>query len=67
LKKELLRIWELNMTYIIQLVIFTMSIIPNKLHESLKLLNLHPTLDILMQAAVIFNTCCIVRKFLAEK
>ena len=31
----------------------TMGIIPNKLHESLKLLNLRPTLYILTQNAVI--------------
>jgi hypothetical protein len=67
LTEALIRIWQLKMAYIIPLAQFTTGIIPNKLHESLKLLNLHPTLYILMQEAVISNTHCIVRKFLAEQ
>jgi hypothetical protein len=55
------------MAYIIPPVLSTTGIIPNKLHESLKLLNLFPALYIQMQKAVILNTCDIVRKFLAEK
>jgi len=43
-----------------------MAIIPNQLHEGLKLLSLRPTLYVLMQKAVILNTWRIVRKFLAE-
>jgi len=38
-----------------------------RLHGSLKLLNIRPALHILMQKAVIHNTCRIVRKFLAEQ
>jgi len=52
--------------YVIPLVLSTKGIIPNKLHECSKLLNLRPALYILGQKAVIFNTCQIVRKFLAE-
>jgi hypothetical protein len=39
--------------------------IQHKLHKSMKLLNHCPVLYILMQKAVILNTCGIVRKFLA--
>jgi hypothetical protein len=46
-------------------ILSTMGIIPNKLHKSLKLLNLRPGLYILMQKAVILNIYHIVRKFLA--
>jgi hypothetical protein len=67
LKEGLISIWQLKMAYIIPLVLSTMGIIPNKLHESLELLNLCPALYILMQKAVKLNTCHIVRKFLAEK
>jgi hypothetical protein len=49
------------------LVLSTMGIIPNKLHENLKLFTLPPALYILMQKAVILNTCHIVRKCLAEQ
>jgi hypothetical protein len=66
LKEELIRIWQLKTACVITLVLSTTGIIPNKLHESLKLLNLHPALYIHIQKAVILNTCCIVRKFLAE-
>ena len=40
------------------LYIPTTGIIPNKLHETLKLLNLRPGLHILAQKAIILNTCC---------
>ena len=53
LKEELTRIWHLNIVYVVPPVLFTMGIIPNKLHNSLKLLSLYPGL---MQKAVIFNT-----------
>jgi hypothetical protein len=67
LKKGLLKTWYLKTVYIIPLVLSTMGIIPNKLHESLKLLNLHPGLYILMPEAVILNPCHIVRKLGAEQ
>jgi hypothetical protein len=68
-KEELMRIlvWQLTTVYIIPLVVSTTGISPNKLHESLKLPNLHPALYILMQKTVILNTRRIVRKFLAEQ
>jgi hypothetical protein len=43
------------------------GIISDKLHDSLKLLNLRPALYILMQKAVILNACLIVRTLLAEQ
>jgi len=48
------------------LVLSTTGIIPNKLHESLKILNLRPALYTVMQKAVKLITYRIVRKFLAE-
>jgi hypothetical protein len=43
------------------------GIILNKLHDSLKLLNLRPALYIPMQKAVILNTCRIARKFFSQQ
>jgi len=40
---------------------------PNKLHDSLKLLNLRPAVCILIKKTVILNICRIVRKFSAEQ
>lgn len=48
-------------------VLPTTGIIPNKLHESLKLLNLHPALYILMLEPVILNKDHTVRTFLVEQ
>ena len=66
LKDELIRMWQLKTAYIRPLVLSTTGIITNKLHESLKLLNLRPALYILMPIAVILDTRRIVRMFLAE-
>jgi hypothetical protein len=63
LKEELTKTWQLKTAYVVPLVLPTTGIIPNKLHESLKLLNPHPGLYILMHKAVILNTW----KFLAEQ
>jgi hypothetical protein len=57
LKEELIRIRLLKTSRITSLVLSTEGIIPNKLHESLKLLNLRASVYILMQKAVIINTC----------
>jgi predicted methyltransferase MtxX (methanogen marker protein 4) len=66
LKEELTRIWQLKRAYIIPLVLSTTGIIPKKkIHENLKLLNLAASLYII-QKAVIFKTCRVVRKFLTE-
>jgi hypothetical protein len=59
-------IWQLNTVYIIPLVQPTTAVILNKLHYSLKLLNLRPAVYIPLQPAAILITCSIVRKFLAE-
>ena len=67
LKEKLIGIWKLKTACIIPPVLSTTGIIPNKLHESFKLLNLRPALYILIQKAVIFNICRTVRKFLAEQ
>ena len=53
--EELTSHLQLQTTYIIPLVLSTSGMIPNELHESLKLLNLPPALYIVMQKAVIFH------------
>jgi hypothetical protein len=55
LREELTRIWQLNAVHIVPLVLSTTGIIPDKLHDSLKLLNLRSGLYILMQKAIILN------------
>jgi hypothetical protein len=55
LKEAVIRIWQLKMAYKIPLTLLTTSIVPNKLHDILKLLNHHPDLYILMQKAVIIT------------
>jgi hypothetical protein len=48
LEEKLTRIWQLNAVYIEPLVASTKGIIPNKIHNSMKLLYLCPGLYILM-------------------
>ena len=61
--------WQLKTVYVIRLVRCTAATIPNKLYESLKLLNLRRALYILMQKTAILNTRTyrIIRKFLTEE
>jgi len=51
--EELTSHLQLQTTYIIPLGLSTSGMIPDELHESLKLLNLRPALYIVMQKAVI--------------
>jgi hypothetical protein len=60
LKEELLTRWQLKTAYVIPLVLSTVGIIPNKLHDSLKLLNHRPAMCIPMQTAEILSMCRIV-------
>jgi hypothetical protein len=55
-----------NAVYIAPLVLSKMGSMPNKLHDTLKLLNLCPGLYTLMQKAVMLNMCHVVKKFLVE-
>ena len=64
--EEFIRIWQLQLAYIIPLVLSTTCIIPNLSHEILILLNLRLALYIAMQTAVIINTCRIASKFLEQ-
>jgi hypothetical protein len=59
--------WQLETACIIPRVLSTTGIIPSKLRRSFKSLDLRRAVHILMQKAVILNTCRIVRKFLAEQ
>jgi len=67
LREELIRICQLITDFEIPLLLSTRIIIPNNLHESLKVLNLAPALYIIMQKALVLSTCNTVRKFLAEQ
>jgi hypothetical protein len=67
LKDDLTRIWQLKTPCIIPPVLSTKGAIPNKLHESLKLLNFRPDLFIYSNAESRNNTCRVVRKLLAEQ
>jgi hypothetical protein len=51
--------------YIAPLVLPTTGIIPNKLRDSSKLLNLCPGLYNVIQKAVTLNTCCVFHMFSA--
>ena len=53
--------------HVMSLVPSKMGMFPNKLYESIKLLNLRPGIYIIMQKAVILNTCRIIRMFLTEQ
>lgn len=64
LKEEIARLWHLQKVTIVPIVLSTTGIIPKQLHQSLKTLNLPPTIYYLLQKAAILNTCRIVRKFL---
>jgi hypothetical protein len=52
----------MNAVHVVQLVLSTMGIIHNTLHDSRELLNLRPGLYILLQKTAILNTRRIVRK-----
>jgi hypothetical protein len=64
LKDEITRMWKLSNVTIVPLVISTTGVVPNQIHNAIEMLFLPPTSCILMQKAVILNTCRIVRKFL---
>jgi len=67
LKEELIRMWQLKTAHMMSLVPSKMGMFPNKLYESIELLNLRPGIYIIMQKAVILNTCRIIRMFLTEQ
>lgn len=57
--------WRVQNVKTVPIVISSTGVIPHTLHTSLRILNIHNLLYILLQKAVIINTCRIVRKFLA--
>ncbi|KAI5731918.1 hypothetical protein M8J77_018419 [Diaphorina citri] len=65
LSDEVKRMWNLEKVVTIPIVLSSTGIIPHKLHESLKTLNIKKNVYILIQNAVILNTTRIVRKFLS--
>jgi hypothetical protein len=64
LSLEIKKMWKQSRVSIIPLVISGIGLIPHKLHDSIKQLDLPPSTYIEMQKATIINTCSIVRKFL---
>jgi len=58
---------QMKTIYKIPLLLSTTCTFSNKLHESLKLLNIRPAPYILMQKAVTLNTCRIESTFLAQE
>ena len=58
--------WDVREVKIIPLIISATGIIPKALHESIRMLNLPPTMYIAMQRAVVLQTTSIVRSFLEE-
>jgi hypothetical protein len=58
LKEEFIRMWRLKTACIMPLILITSDIIPNKLHDSLKVFHL---LHVPMHKAVILSTCRIVQ------
>ena len=67
LKEELIRMWQLKTANMMSLVPSKIGMFPNKLYESIKLLNLRPGVYTVMQKAVILNTCHIIRMFVTEQ
>ena len=57
--------WRVNVVKIIPIIVSSTGVIPKTLHDSLKTLDIHPQTYILIQKAVIINTCRLVRKFLS--
>jgi hypothetical protein len=62
-----MRIGLLKTVYVIRLVRCAAATITDRLHESLKLLNLRHALYILIQKTVILSIYRIIRKFLTEE
>ena len=61
---ELKTQWRVSTVKTVPIIISSTGVIPRTLHLSLKILHIHPLTYILLQKAVILNTCSIVRKFL---
>jgi len=59
--------WQLKTANMMSLVPSKMGMFPNKLYESIKLLNLRPGIYIIMQKAVTLNMCHTIRMFLTEQ
>jgi len=69
LANEIRALWKQNAAQMIPIVISSTGVIPKPLLQSLKRLNLHPSIytRIQMQKSVILGTCSIVRNFLNYK
>ena len=67
LANEIRAMWKQNTAQVIPLVISSTGVIPKSLSQSLKRLNLLPTMYMQMQKSVILGTCSIVRNFLNYK
>jgi hypothetical protein len=66
-KEALISIRQLKSVCVIPLALSTAGVTANRLHDSLKLLNLRAAMYILMQKAAILSICRTVRTSLAEQ
>lgn len=66
LAEEIKQMWHQNTVQIVPVIISSTGVIPRKLHESLKMLQMKKNMYIQMQKSVIINTCSIVRRFLND-
>jgi Reverse transcriptase (RNA-dependent DNA polymerase) len=60
---EIKKMWKQTKVTVVPLIISANGIVPRKLHDSIKTIDLQPNIYIEMQKAIILNTCRIVRKF----
>ncbi|KAF9804933.1 hypothetical protein SFRURICE_007836, partial [Spodoptera frugiperda] len=56
--------WNVTHTKTVPIILSTTGVIPKTLHNSLNQLNISPSTYLLLQKAVILNTCRLTRKFL---
>lgn len=61
---ELKTQWNVTQTKTIPIILSTTGVIPKSLHNSLSTLHISPSTYLLLQKAVILNTCRLTRKFL---
>ena len=63
---EINRLWKMEKTVVVPIVLSSTGVIPKQLHQALKVIELPSHLFITLQKAVILDTCHIVRRFLNE-
>lgn len=64
LAEEIRQMWKQEKVLILPIILSVTGVIPNKLHDSIRILEINPNIYIEMQKSVIISTCSIVRQFL---